>query len=75
MKKLALKIEDLRVDTFETADTAGSRGTVMANGETVNGETCAPSCPYTCGILPPTADCEGFGPVASTRDDFCPVCA
>jgi predicted RNA-binding Zn-ribbon protein involved in translation (DUF1610 family) len=69
MKKLALNIDDLRVDSFEPAAPDAARGTVVGNG-TVAGDTCAPSCPYTCGIIPQTADCRAFG-----RTMDCPVCA
>ena len=71
MKKLALNLDDLRVDTFETSAPAGERGTVEANQASINGNTCAPSCPYTCGIIPQTNDCR-FGRL-DTRN--CPVCA
>lgn len=69
MKKLALNIDDLQVDSFEPAAPADSRGTVVGNG-TVIGNTCAPSCPYTCGIVAQTADCRALG-----RTLDCPVCA
>jgi hypothetical protein len=69
MKKLALKLDDLRVDTFQTSGDSAGRGTVMGHGPTVMGNTCTPSCPYTCGIIPQTENCRaGF----NTHD--CPVC-
>lgn len=69
MKKLALNIDDLRVDTFQTSAEPGSRGTVLGHN-TMIGNTCAPSCPYTCGIVQQTADCR-YGP-GNTKD--CPAC-
>ena len=69
MKKLALKLDDLHVETFETSAESAERGTVVGNQRTVLGNTCAPTCAYTCGILPPTNDC------ALARDTpNCPVC-
>jgi hypothetical protein len=69
MTKLSLKVEDLRVDTFQTSTEAAARGTVVGEQRTVMGNTCAPTCPYTCGILPATNDC------AYARDTpHCPVC-
>jgi hypothetical protein len=70
MKKLSLKLDDLRVDTFQTLAEAGERGTVAGHAPTVVGNTCTPSCPYTCGIIPQTENCR-FG----ARDtQNCPVC-
>jgi hypothetical protein len=69
MKKLTLTVEDLRVDTFQTSAESADRGTVLGHGPTVIGNTCTPSCPYTCGIIPQTENCR-FG-----RDtQNCPVC-
>jgi hypothetical protein len=55
MKKLALKLEDLFVASFETSRTPAERGTVNANGSTQRGNTCADTCgnticPDTCQI-------------------------
>lgn len=71
MKKLSLNLDDLRVDTFQTSAPGAERGTVMGEQATINGNTCAPSCPYTCGIIPQTNDCR-YGRM-DTKD--CPVCA
>lgn len=52
MKKLVLKPEDLRVDTFTTAGQMGRGGTVAAHygtGHTGPVETCGFSCEGTCG--------------------------
>jgi hypothetical protein len=68
MKKLALELDDLRVDTFQTSADLAARGTVVGNGPTVMGNTCTPSCPYTCGIIPQTENCRA----GDTQN--CPVC-
>jgi predicted RNA-binding Zn-ribbon protein involved in translation (DUF1610 family) len=70
MKKLSLKLDDLCVDTFEISAEGAERGTVMGEQASIRGNTCAPSCPYTCGIIPQTENCR-FG--ANTHD--CPACA
>lgn len=70
MKKLALKLDDLQVDTFQTSAGAAVRGTVVGNAPTVMGNTCAYSCPYTCGIVPDTQNCRG----AADTQHNCPVC-
>lgn len=69
MNKLSLNLDALRVETFETAAPAGERGTVLGEQASIRGNTCAPSCPYTCGIIPQTNDCR-FG--RNTHD--CPAC-
>lgn len=53
MKKLALKLEDLSVDSFETAPERTQRGTVLGNQTTGNQIICECSydigtCDYTC---------------------------
>ena len=69
MKKLSLKVEDLSVDTFQTSAESATPGTVLGHAPTVMGNTCTPSCPYTCGIIPATDNCR-YG-----RDtQNCPVC-
>ena len=52
MKKLALEIDDLRVDSFgTTAETTNARGTVAAAEATVR---CSANCPTcTCGGADP----------------------
>ena len=70
MKKLALKLGDLRVETFTTAEKPGGRGTIQGHYGTTHtqaGETCWVSCQGTCGIIPdstinaakPTRFCGG----------------
>jgi hypothetical protein len=54
MKKLALKLDDLAVESFEIAPESPSRGTVMAHASTGNQFICecsyeAGTCDYTCG--------------------------
>jgi hypothetical protein len=71
MKKLSLKLDDLRVDTFQTAGGGAERGTLLGHGATVVGNTCSPSCPYTCGIIPATTDC----PPGRLDTRNCPLCA
>ena len=68
MKKLALKLDDLQVDTFQTSAASADRGTVMGNGPTMMGNTCAITC-RTCGIVPQTENCRADG---NTHD--CPNC-
>jgi hypothetical protein len=69
MKTLSLKLDDLCADSFQTSTEPETRGTVGGNQRTVIGNTCAPTCPYTCGIMPATNDC------ALARDTpNCPVC-
>ncbi|HEX5724651.1 MAG TPA: pinensin family lanthipeptide [Longimicrobiaceae bacterium] len=48
MKKLALKLDDLEVTSFETSPTTVERGTVVANAPT-NGNTCPQTCGFSCG--------------------------
>jgi hypothetical protein len=71
MKKLALNVDDLCVDTFQTCPEGAGRGTMVANQASINGNTCAPSCPYTCGIIPQTSDC----PPGRMDTRNCPICA
>lgn len=71
MKKLALKLDDLRVDSFQTSADSAARGTVMGNAPTVMGYTCGYSCPNTCGIVPDTQNCRA----GARPTDDCPVCA
>ncbi|HEU0301636.1 MAG TPA: hypothetical protein VFR37_19430 [Longimicrobium sp.] len=51
MKKLALKLADLRVDTFATAGPPAGRGTVAGHYGTTHtqqGQTCDATCGGTC---------------------------
>jgi hypothetical protein len=47
MKKLALKLDDLEVISFETSRTTAERGTVRGN-EATHGNTCAGTCAFSC---------------------------
>ncbi|HEX8903355.1 MAG TPA: hypothetical protein VF771_00785 [Longimicrobiaceae bacterium] len=52
-KKLALRLDDLAVSSFETTRIPTVRGTVLGNGQTQANTcpaTCAFSCPGTCEI-------------------------
>lgn len=69
MKKLALKLDDLSVETFQTSAQPAARGTVLGHAPSVQGHTCGLSCPYTCGIVPQTENCRGG---RHTHD--CPNC-
>ena len=79
MKKLALKLDDLSVESFETAPEATQRGTVLGNQTTGNQIICECSydigtCDYTC---PDTCanscggGCGGGGTALCTNDDTC----
>jgi hypothetical protein len=70
MNKLSLKLDDLRVETFQTSAEGAERGTVVGNVGTVMGNTCSPSCPYTCGIVPQTENCR----FAADTNNNCPAC-
>jgi len=49
MKKLALVLDDLVVDSFETAPGSARRGTVAArSGTTYADESCNGTCEFTC---------------------------
>ena len=70
MKKLALKIEDLAIESFETAALAADEGTVIAHGSkdtcdpavgTCFGYTCYETCEtrdFTCD--PAVGTCFGY---------------
>jgi len=65
MKKLCLNLEQLAVESFETAETTLRPGTVRGN---VCSDVCTASCANTCGILPASAESE-CGAIQPTR--FC----
>lgn len=48
MKKFALKIEDLRIDSFAVDPAEGDKGTVMARQAGVLSDPTVDSCVYTC---------------------------
>ncbi|HEU0052335.1 MAG TPA: hypothetical protein VFQ39_04120 [Longimicrobium sp.] len=61
MKKLALDLEMLRVDSFATTVVDAPRGTVRAHDDTIESEWC--TIPKTCSHPP----CD-------TRGDTCATC-
>ncbi|HEU0301638.1 MAG TPA: hypothetical protein VFR37_19440 [Longimicrobium sp.] len=62
MKKLLLKLDDLRVDTFTTAEQRGVKGTVQGHYGTAHTQpiqqTCDVSCDVTCEYT-----CDGYGTI------------
>ncbi|HEU0301639.1 MAG TPA: hypothetical protein VFR37_19445 [Longimicrobium sp.] len=63
MKKLALRLDDLEVDTFTTAERTGGKGTVRGHygaTHTQGGETCWASCFGTCGGDTCDYTCPGY---------------
>jgi hypothetical protein len=76
MKKLTLKIDDLKVDSFETREVRGQAGTV--HGAAKTGFNCQPFSEYwTCGIwCPETTDPQVTGPCQCPIyiDTEAPVC-
>lgn len=70
MKKLTLKLGDLRVSSFETAQGRGEHGTV-------HGAAATPHCTeqWTCGIwCPETTDPQPTGPCRCPEDTQAPLC-
>ncbi|HEU0054844.1 MAG TPA: hypothetical protein VFQ39_16780 [Longimicrobium sp.] len=63
MKKLSLKVEELKVDSFAASAASAERGTVAAH---ITGRACPDTInDYTCGIwCPPTTDPQNTGPCA-----------
>ena len=69
MKKLSLRLDDLSVESFETADPAPARGTVRAYGDSYDCSygspdytACRASCAYACGESEEcTPACPGGG--------------
>lgn len=77
MKKLALRMDDLRVETFTTAEQPGGRGTVAGHYGTTHtqqgqGASCDPTCQDSCGG--DTCDYTCYGFVTYGREAFCVVC-
>ncbi|MBB4636713.1 pinensin family lanthipeptide [Longimicrobium terrae] len=82
MQKIKLNLDNLTVDSFETADVRNGRGTVMGNEQpTVNGQKCG-SAFDACNTGLCTGDCgETYSPDACptyypeycvSADDACP---
>lgn len=63
MKKLTLKVDDLKVHSFETAEVRGSIGTVQGHAPKTLDPSCNWSDCWTCGIwCPETTNPEDTGP-------------
>lgn len=81
MNKLKLQLEDLRVDTFDTAPAEKARGTVLGEQCSCDSgcDTCYDSCADTCGyncVSKMTCDymtCPGFATVYE-GERFCIYC-
>jgi len=74
--KLALRIEELRVESFATGAGGSEPGTVRAHHHTGNHETCASTCQRTCRLTCPETcfvSCDG---AATCIDPTCgfPTC-
>jgi hypothetical protein len=61
MKKLSLKIEDLAIESFETAELSGDEGTVVAHATQGNKYTCDPM----------VGTCFGYTCIDATCDKTC----
>ncbi|HEX8693740.1 MAG TPA: hypothetical protein VF746_15065 [Longimicrobium sp.] len=59
MKKLNLKLDELKVETFETGVSESLRGTVRMNQQQTNEPCCTWSCGGTCGAAPDTTFLKG----------------
>lgn len=72
MRKLSLKLDDLRIESFDTAAAAEEKGTVVAEqcscGATCMADygTCAYSCRATCNGSCPPGTCYFSCPVENT---------
>ena len=66
MAKLTLKLDELEVSSFETADGEREAGTVVAHEPVTRAPGCLDTVEdYTCGIwCPPTQDPQNTGPCA-----------
>lgn len=77
MKKLTLKVDDLKVHSFETAEVRGVVGTVQGHAPKTVVESCNWSDCWTCGIwCPETTNPQDTGPCACVIviDTEAPVC-
>ncbi|HSU15274.1 hypothetical protein [Longimicrobium sp.] len=68
MRKLKLQMDDLRIDSFDTADVPAGGGTVRGHISLAQGScrtcevTCNPSCDYSCDYT-----CDGFATYGGTH--------
>jgi hypothetical protein len=69
MRKLTLKTDDLRVESFETHTVPEPRGTVEAHATNPCIKTLA-TCPYTCDDLTCVGSCQG----TSCQMPLCNTC-
>jgi hypothetical protein len=71
-KKLGLKADELRVESFGTVDGTPARGTVLGK----DGTDCYTySCEGTCGASPPSyADAQKAGAGTFVDPTYCIVC-
>ncbi|HEX8696688.1 MAG TPA: hypothetical protein VF746_29995 [Longimicrobium sp.] len=61
MRKLSLNLDELAVDSFETAQTEQAQGTVEGHARCTMFDTCkCPTSLYACGTLRPTQSCGGL---------------
>jgi hypothetical protein len=65
--KLSLNLEQLSVESFETADTRAMKGTVR--GHDVCSDVCTYSCAGTCGAPLQSMDSDCYNALPATR--FC----
>jgi hypothetical protein len=75
MEKLALKLDELQVETFEVEKQAAGRGTVLGHEDT-SAETCRFSCicmdtVYTNNDPTCDATCDCASEIACFPSDFC----
>jgi hypothetical protein len=72
-RKLTLKLEALRVESFETDEAANVRGTVFGNG-CASRSTCME---FECTCIPTEMSCDtggtGGGGDPASRDPSCPM--
>jgi hypothetical protein len=74
MKKLTLKVDDLKVHSFDTAPVSGQTGTVHG-AAAASGVSCQWSDCWSCGIwCPETQNPEVTGPCNCPVDTEAPVC-
>ena len=75
MRKLALKLDDLAVDSFDTGDERGRRGTVRGH-DTIESEWCTgyPDCGVSKACQTPYDTCYGTCGCTENCDTYFPYC-